>query len=307
MREQNQPREQELGNSGKEPDAAKQDRAAHMVRYVITDRTGTRTAQIAEHAQIRRKEQQGPEPGTDMQRLIVKAGHTGQKERDGFEANKLLHAFVWISTAFNAQYYAMRKILILALLLAAANLLNAQTEWSITDVNALNRQRIRTDMTGMKVLGTWGAVNTIAGISGAIAADNKEWRHFHQMNAVWGVVNMSIAGLGYLGAHRERNRELSADRALHRYESTKRLYLLNAGLDGLYIGTGAFLLSHSRNSDNPEMYRGFGKSLLLQGIGLLAFDATMFCAHQHQDKRWYKLLQGVSFSGTGIGIRYALN
>jgi hypothetical protein len=202
----------------------------------------------------------------------------------------------------------MIRIFTLAALFTCLNVaIHAQSNDAALDFRALNQRRIHTDITGMKVLGTWGAVNTVAGITGALVANDDEWKHFHQMNAVWGVVNMSIAGLGYLGARRDRAKELSSTRALHRYEATKRLYLLNAGLDGLYIGTGAFLLARSRQSSDPDLHRGFGKSLVLQGIGLLAFDATMFCAHHHQDKRWYKLLEGVSFSGTGIGYRYALN
>lgn len=203
----------------------------------------------------------------------------------------------------------MTRFCILALLLALNTAAFAQDnapEPAATELRSLNQARIRTDMTGMKVLGAWGAVNTVAGIAGSFAAADAEWKHFHQMNAAWGVVNLSIAGLGYLGARHERNRELSGARALHRYESTKRLFLLNAGLDGLYIGTGAFLLAHSRNSGDRDMYRGFGKSLLLQGAGLLVFDVSMFCAHHNKDKRWYRALQGLSFTGTGIGWRYAI-
>ena len=127
------------------------------------------------------------------------------------------------------------------------------------------------------------------------------------MNAAWGVINLSIAGLGYLGAKRELNKVYSSTQALHRYEATKRLYLLNAGLDGLYISTGAFLAEHAKHGGtNADLYRGFGKSLILQGAGLLLFDATMFTAHHHKDKRWYRALQGVCITGNGIGWRYAI-
>jgi hypothetical protein len=53
------------------------------------------------------------------------------------------------------------------------------------------------------------------------------------------------------------------------------------------------------------MYRGFGKSLLLQGIGLLMFDSGMYFAHGRADKAWYRVLQGVVVTGDGIGGRYA--
>jgi len=203
----------------------------------------------------------------------------------------------------------MRRFHLLLLFLALGISAIAQDEESgiSSDFHALNQARIRTDMTGMKVLGAWGAANTVAGVAGMIAAKEEDWKHFHQMNTVWGVVNLGIAGMGYLGARRERAKEMSNSRMLHRYESTKRLYLLNAGLDGLYIGTGAFLTQHARHSGDPELYRGFGRSLLLQGAGLLIFDASMFCAHHSRDKRWYKILQGVTFTGTGLSLNYALN
>lgn len=170
----------------------------------------------------------------------------------------------------------------------------------------LSKARTSTDLTGMKVLAGWGALNTVAGIAGFASADNEASKHFHQMNAAWGVINLSIAGLGYLGARRELKKTYTSSQALHRYEATKRLYLLNAGLDGLYIATGAFLSEHAKHTGgNRDMYRGFGKSLLLQGAGLLLFDVAMFTAHHRQDKRWYKVLQGVCLTGDGIGWRWA--
>ena len=171
----------------------------------------------------------------------------------------------------------------------------------------LNVQRIHTDMTGMRVLGGWGLLHTVAGIAGTVAADQDDWKHFHQMNAAWGVVNLGIAGLGYLGARRELRKQYSPAQALHRYEATKRLYLLNAGLDGLYISTGVFLSEHAKHAgSNADLYRGFGKSLILQGAGLLVFDVTMFMAHHHKDKGWYRALQGLSVTGNGIGWRWMI-
>jgi hypothetical protein len=171
----------------------------------------------------------------------------------------------------------------------------------------LSTRRIHTNMTGMRLLGTWGLANTVAGIAGAVSAKDKQWQHFHQMNAAWGVVNSGIAGLGYIGARRELNKSLSNSEGLHRYEATKRLYLINAGLDGLYIGTGFFLTEHAKHtSDHTELYRGFGKSLIVQGAGLLLFDVGMFLSHQRTDKSWYRAIQGLTVTGDGIGWRYAL-
>ena len=173
---------------------------------------------------------------------------------------------------------------------------------------SLNAERIHTNMGGMKLLGGWGLANTLTGIAGALTAKDPEYQHFHQMNAAWGIVNLGIAALGYMGARRELHQPVGNARALHLYESTKRMYLINAGLDGLYIATGVFLTEHARNAapDDHDLYRGFGKSLILQGAGLLLFDAHMFLSHQRADGRWYKVLNGFCVRGDGIGWRYVI-
>ncbi len=51
---------------------------------------------------------------------------------------------------------------------------------------------------------------------------------------------------------------------------------------------------------------GFGKSIAMQGIALLLFDGTMYALHQKQDKKWYKLTQGICFTGNGVGYMYRL-
>lgn len=169
----------------------------------------------------------------------------------------------------------------------------------------LNSERIHTNLTGMKVLGAWGAVNLVSGAAGYLAADDRKWKSFHAMNALWGAVNGGITVAGYMGGRREARQAYSAADALHRYEATKRLFLLNAGLDGLYIASGIYLREHADQAQkSPEVWRGFGNSVLLQGAGLLLFDSFMFAAHQHRDKKWYRLLQGVQVSGNGVGVRY---
>lgn len=125
------------------------------------------------------------------------------------------------------------------------------------------------------------------------------------MNAIWGAVNLSIAGLSYAGVKKDMRRQIDCDAMLHRYEATKRLYLLNAGLDVLYIGTGITLNAYSDEFSYAARWRGYGKSIAFQGVALLIFDATMFSMHQKQDKNWYKLLQGVCVTGNGIGYRYS--
>ncbi len=168
----------------------------------------------------------------------------------------------------------------------------------------LNDRRVATNKTGMTILGAWGAANIVGGVAGALSATDQEWKSFHTMNALWGVVNLGIAGMGYMGARKESGQILSCDKMLGRYESGKRLFLINAGLDVVYIGSGMALTSYADDLDNPDRWRGYGKSVTMQGIFLLVFDGTMYALHQHKNKQWYKLLEGVCVTGNGVGFKY---
>lgn len=168
----------------------------------------------------------------------------------------------------------------------------------------LNSARLQTNKTGMTVLSAWGAANVVGGVTGMLIAKDKEWKSFHEMNALWGAVNMGIGVMGYMGNRREAKQALSCDKMLARYESNKRLFLINAGLDVAYIGTGVALAAYADEFKQPDMWRGFGKSIAFQGIFLLLFDGTMYAMHAHHNKQWYKLLDGVCVTGNGIGVCY---
>lgn len=196
----------------------------------------------------------------------------------------------------------MRLKLFITLFLLTTGL-QAQT-FDKSSFKELNNTRIRTNTTGMKVLGAWGTASLVTGATGYFIASNNEWKAFHGMNAIWGATNLLIAYSGYAGARKEAKAGISCDHALHRYESNKRLFLINGGLDFLYIGTGLLLTTNADDFNNTAMFRGFGKSITIQGIGLLLFDGTMYAMYQKQDKKWYKLLQGICITGNGLGCRY---
>jgi hypothetical protein len=127
------------------------------------------------------------------------------------------------------------------------------------------------------------------------------------MYALWGAVNLGIAGMGYMGARKEMNAHYDCAGMLHRYEANKRLFLLNAGLDVLYISSGVYLQEYAKNvRTDADTWRGFGKSVTMQGIFLLVFDGVMFSMHQHQDRKWYRMLNGICVTGNGVGFRYGL-
>jgi hypothetical protein len=168
---------------------------------------------------------------------------------------------------------------------------------------AYNSARIRTNNTGMKVLAGMGIASMAAGGAGYFAAQQEEWRYFHEMNVMWGAVNTGIALFGIAGVKKEMNAKYSYNQAYNRYRSNKKLYLINAGLDVLYIAGGVGLNEYGRSAgrDKP-IFQGFGKSIAVQGIALLLFDNVMFAAHHRNNSKWYILMSDLRFIGNGIGF-----
>ncbi|HXS36875.1 MAG TPA: hypothetical protein VN721_09250 [Flavipsychrobacter sp.] len=174
-------------------------------------------------------------------------------------------------------------------------------------LHMLNKIRIKTNRTGMIVLGTWGIGNIVAGTAGYFSAKEKQYKYFGEMNVAWGVINTAIAGLGFAGTIREMNQNLSGNDIYRRYKSTKRLYLINAGLDIVYMGIGGILIRHSdavSSSDNPARWRGYGKSIFMQGAFLFIFDNVMYAEHTKNNKKWYRLAQGMSVGYKSVGFNY---
>ena len=129
----------------------------------------------------------------------------------------------------------------------------------------------------MIILGTWGLVNAITGGIAMMRTTNQEMRSFYQMNLGWGLVNTAIAGLGYYSAMNGQLDPHQPLELLRQNEKIKSILLLNAGLDVAYMVSGLYLIERSRrNSDNADRWRGFGKSIILQGAFLFAFDLGVY-------------------------------
>jgi hypothetical protein len=142
-------------------------------------------------------------------------------------------------------------------------------------VEDLDQRRNSINATGMLTLGSWAAANI--GLNSVLYfTTDDDIRYFYQMNALWNVVNLGIAGLGYFGSVRAAPSE-DLFSAVEAQYSLEKVLLFNAGLDTAYMMTGLFLMEYAKNSSkNPAMFRGYGQSLLLQGGFLLVFDLVLY-------------------------------
>lgn len=102
----------------------------------------------------------------------------------------------------------------------------------------------------------WSVGWLTAATVGLWKAQAAYWRGFWLVVGVWCAVNSIIALSGLLGP-------------LADLDHLKRILLINAGLDVLYVAAGVFMLSRS-----SAAVRGAGLAVLIQAVFLLIFDAA---------------------------------
>jgi hypothetical protein len=174
----------------------------------------------------------------------------------------------------------MQKTLLL-LCLAGISL---QSSSQKLDLLKFEKERVRISKNAMITLSGWSAANII--VSGfATNTRNKEMRNFHQMNVMWGGINLAIAGLGYWGARKEKIDNPTLESAMKHQRRIEKTYLINAGLDVVYVGAGLLMNQTADNQKKPDKFRGYGNSIMLQGGFLLLYDGIMYAIHRKHGRQ----------------------
>ena len=174
----------------------------------------------------------------------------------------------------------MQKIILLVCLVAGS----LQSFSQKVDLVKFEKERVRYSKNSMIGLAGWSVAN-IVGSGIATNTRNNEMRSFHQMNVMWGGINLAIAGLGYWGAGREKIDNPTMESVLKHQRKIEKTYLINAGLDVVYIGSGLLMNKTSNNQKNPEQFKGYGNSIMVQGGFLLLYDAVMYAIHRKHAKQ----------------------
>lgn len=174
------------------------------------------------------------------------------------------------------------------------------------DLNSLNRKKNKITRTGMVALGSWAAGNLVySGI--ATGQTSGTTKYFHQMNVMWGGINLGLAALGYMGT---KNKDgLTLSETLKKMAGVEKTYLFNFGLDAAYVASGFYLKERSKNTvKNAQKFKGYGESIILQGAALFVLDGVMFALHNNNSKRLHRLMgkTQVGITGNGIGLQVRL-
>ena len=198
-----------------------------------------------------------------------------------------------------------KTVFILGLIIAPFIAANAQPEHE-----EFFRKSMKINNTGMIVLGSWAIANMATGAVGW-AQTTGPTKYFHQMNLFWNMVNLSIAGFALYSNLNTGISSMTGTEMLDKHTQTENLYLINAGLDVLYVGAG-FYLKHlaAQKPKRHDMFKGYGNSVILQGSFLFLFDLVMYGIQHSRRMDFAEHLQ-LSLSpvigGMQVGLTLPLN
>jgi hypothetical protein len=190
----------------------------------------------------------------------------------------------------------MKKYLIGILLIISTNCFGQDT------LQVFNFARNHIKNTGMQVLGSWATANIVIGGIGW-ASTSGTTKYFHQMNTIWNVANLGIALLGYANTLKDKDRIYTAQESINEQNKIEKIFLVNGGLDVVYIGTGIYL-KHRGNVNNSDQSRGYGSAVIMQGAFLLLFDAVMYTSEKRAGNRLrnFLLKNPITFDGKSVGM-----
>ena len=174
--------------------------------------------------------------------------------------------------------------ILLCLALAPIARAHASPPAPVLDARALNyhRNKATLGVAGMSTLTAWALANLAGGAIGNFTTTGST-HYFHQGNAAWNSVNLVLGVVGVVNNTRSRRRPLDLVAGRRDSHRSQVAFIVNAGLDVLYLGAGAAMWQLGPIAPKPDTQArlvGYGQALVLQGAFLFAFDVAMAIAHQ---------------------------
>jgi len=167
------------------------------------------------------------------------------------------------------------------------------------DPEAFRQTNIQTNRIGMYSLGAWAVGNIGVGIYGWQTYSGED-KYFHQMNALWNTVNLGLAISGLIGSGKMPVEESALLAHSRRME---RIFLINAGLDVLYMGSGVLLRQLQPETPvRQQQLDGYGRSLILQGAFLFVFDLAMYRIKKTQRNSYLETVS-IAPASDALGLR----
>lgn len=172
-------------------------------------------------------------------------------------------------------------------------LFKLEDSWKL--INLDNQKDI--NRSGMYTLLGWSATNLVVGTIATTQTEGST-HYFHQMNALWNTVNLGLSIGGLIQERKLKVESLQDFKA--RQHKLEKIFLINGGLDLVYMGVGAGLLLSNNESDRNQ---GYGQSLILQGGFLMLFDGAMYFLHRNNRIKEFRNIEiKAGFQSVGVRI-----
>ena len=156
----------------------------------------------------------------------------------------------------------------------------------------------------MLILGGWALSNVLVSPVLARRSDGVT-KHFYQMNAYWNIVNLGIAAAGYLNTLNQDINSMTLTASISEQQSIEKVLLFNTGLDVAYIMGGFYMMERARRGGGQsDRLKGFGRSIVLQGGFLFAFDLLFYLNMNAHGKGFHKLMSHVAMTPNGLGLTF---
>ena len=163
-------------------------------------------------------------------------------------------------------------------------------------------QSLNINQSGMYFLGGWALANMATGTFGWIRYDGVQ-KYFHQMNAAWNLVNAGIATYALLDMAGTDLTLLSDSEMMRQHIRSENIYLINAGLDLLYMAGGAWMIHAAGNNEKRhDLLKGYGQAVILQGAFLFLFDLTKFAIQYNHRMNFTETTANLGLTGNGLTL-----
>jgi hypothetical protein len=198
----------------------------------------------------------------------------------------------------------MKRLLFLPVLILFVSIGIAQPDFN----DSLSQSRNHITHEAMLTLGSWAMANIAGGF--IIASQTQgETKYVWRMNAYWNFINLGLAGMGYINVRKAMLKRYSLSENLSAQEAIEKLYVLNLGLDLVYITGGFYLRERGNNQEKQnsrDQFKGYGTSIVIQGGFLLLMDAVMISLHHKNTVRLNDKIRRLELntSSGGLGMIY---
>jgi hypothetical protein len=125
------------------------------------------------------------------------------------------------------------------------------------------------------------------------------------MNLGWGSINLGLAASSWWTVSHTDPAAFDLYETAREHHRMQKILLFNAGLDVAYMAGGAWMLERAKTSaQNQDSLRGFGRSLVLQGAFLFAFDlgAAMYLGGLEKQLPPFFEQTSIGFNGQSLGL-----